>query len=134
MLKRGGIAVVDNLALIPLCYESCLMLQCVSVEQELNGASAWKRLTVLDKMTIWWLVELLISLAIKRAKPQVPATATRMLVILVRDYGDQRSVRTSSGAGKAYLHVALRFVESTMSRNRAITPLFTAITRLYRGP
>jgi hypothetical protein len=97
MLKRGRIAVVDDLALISLCYKPHLMLQCVSVMRHLNSASSLNRLTVLDKMTSWWLVESLISLAIKRAKPQVPATATRMLVMSVRDYGDQRSVRTSRG-------------------------------------
>jgi len=37
-------------------------------------------LTVLDRMTSWWLVSSLISLAISSARPQVPATATRIFV------------------------------------------------------
>jgi hypothetical protein len=39
-------------------------------------------LTVLERMTSWWLVSSLISCAIDSARPHVPATATRMLRFL----------------------------------------------------
>lgn len=38
-------------------------------------------LTVLERITSWWLVVSLICRAIDSARPQVPATATRMFDI-----------------------------------------------------
>jgi len=42
----------------------------------------WDRLTVLDRMTNWWLVSSCTKYAINNAKALVPATA--ILIILVR--------------------------------------------------
>jgi hypothetical protein len=73
MLKGSGVVVVDGLTVVAGCYEACLMLRCFSVASELeNNGIPLRALTVRDRMTSWWLVELLISWAIKSARPDVP--------------------------------------------------------------
>ena len=85
MLKRSGVIVIHSLTVIAGRYEACLMLMSISAapcsqNMVYNSPEA---LTVRDRMISWWLVELLISWAIKSARPEVPANVRRMPALVV---------------------------------------------------